>query len=172
MPNEAWTIEEVALIVADYRRMALMEFIGQPYNKAEHNRQLQQHIQRAHGSIERKHQNISAVLRDAGCFYISGYKPLGNYQHLLAEEVTKQLLSDPEFDRCALQAAQTPWQTPARTSFDNFRVGPPLPSPQHIADGPAFVPIKRDYLEREAHNRQLGEAGETLVVDFERFRLR
>lgn len=43
---------------------------------------------RTPGSVERKHQNISAVMINFGLPYISGYKPLGNYQALLAERVS------------------------------------------------------------------------------------
>ena len=46
---------------------------------------------RTKGSIERKHQNISAVLHEVGCPFIGGYKPLGNYQALLKEVVVRVL---------------------------------------------------------------------------------
>ena len=51
---------------------------GQPYSKAEHNRRLQEAIGRPRGSIEYKHQNISAVLKGLGEDWISGYKPAFN----------------------------------------------------------------------------------------------
>ena len=61
-----WTDEELDLIVADYFAMLNDEASGSPYNKAEHNRLLQQNIDRSKGSIEFKHQNISAVLLKLG----------------------------------------------------------------------------------------------------------
>jgi hypothetical protein len=57
-----WTDEELDLIVADYFSMFQEEATGKSYNKAEHNRLLRRHIDRSEGSIEFKHQNISAVL--------------------------------------------------------------------------------------------------------------
>jgi hypothetical protein len=37
-----WNVREVELVVADYFEMFQLERQGQKYNKAEHNRQLQQ----------------------------------------------------------------------------------------------------------------------------------
>ena len=42
------------------------DIAGRPYSKAEHNRLLQAVIDRPGGSIEYKHQNISAVLKGLG----------------------------------------------------------------------------------------------------------
>ena len=47
-----------------------------PYNKADHNRRLGHLLNnRSRGSIEFKHQNISAILIELGYPYIEGYKP-------------------------------------------------------------------------------------------------
>ena len=90
--SEAWSTEEVEAAVADYFVMLGMELRGQPYNKAEHNRQLLQLLRnRPRGSVERKHQNISAILIELGYPYIDGYKPLGNYQQLLRSVVEQRL---------------------------------------------------------------------------------
>jgi hypothetical protein len=64
--SSAWTRDEVELIVADYFAMLQAELSGQPVNKAERNRRLQQQIHRSKGSIEFKHANISAVLLHLG----------------------------------------------------------------------------------------------------------
>lgn len=64
---EAWSREEVEAAVADYFNMLGKELLGVPYNKAEHNRNLQRLLQnRPKGSVERKHQNISAILISLG----------------------------------------------------------------------------------------------------------
>ncbi len=64
---EAWSREEVEAAVADYFVMLRKELSGEQYNKAEHNRLLQNLLSgRSHGSVERKHQNTSAVLIDLG----------------------------------------------------------------------------------------------------------
>ena len=61
-----WTEEELNLIISDYFLMLDEESGGIPYNKAQHNRLLQDKIDRSKGSIEFKHQNISAVLHQLG----------------------------------------------------------------------------------------------------------
>ena len=56
------------------------DLAGKPNSKAEHNRQLQGHIDRGRGAIEFKHQNVSAVLKGLGEAWIEGYKPAMNFQ--------------------------------------------------------------------------------------------
>ena len=78
-------------------------------SRHEHRKELRKLLNnRSDGSIERKHQNISAILITLGCPYIAGYKPLGNFQALLYEVVGTTLLDDPIFDRAALAAATQP----------------------------------------------------------------
>jgi hypothetical protein len=86
-----WSTQEVELAVADYFEMFRLERQGQKYNKAEHNRQLQESTRRTRTSIERKHQNISAVLGQLGLPSISGYKPLGNFQQSLLDAIESYL---------------------------------------------------------------------------------
>ncbi|MGH7967823.1 MAG: DUF3883 domain-containing protein, partial [Limisphaerales bacterium] len=93
--SDAWSIEEVEAAVADYFAMLAKELRGAAYSKAEHNRQLQKLLSgRGRGSVERKHQNTSAVLIELGFPYIEGYKPLGNYQELLRKVVRERLSLD------------------------------------------------------------------------------
>lgn len=66
---EAWTDLEIDLIVADYLAMLIEELNGRSFSKAVHNRALQGLLTnppRRRGSIEFKHQNISAVLLGLG----------------------------------------------------------------------------------------------------------
>jgi predicted nucleic acid-binding protein len=69
-----WTDEQNDAIVADYFAMLADDIARQSYSKAEHNRVLQVVISRPRGSIEYKHQNISAVLKGLGEDWIFGYK--------------------------------------------------------------------------------------------------
>ena len=63
----SWTIEEVEAVVADYLHMLTQELAGQSYNKTAHRKVLQAQLQnRSNGSIERKRQNISAILIELG----------------------------------------------------------------------------------------------------------
>src|SRR5438105_8871961 len=95
-----WSRLEVEAAVADYLDMLSLELRGEPFNKAEHNRDLARMLNdRTRGSIERKHQNISAVLIELGYPYIDGYKPLRNYQQLLRDVVEERLLSASALDK-------------------------------------------------------------------------
>ena len=172
MANEHWLREEVEAAVADYRRMLIQELSGQNYSKAEHNRQLQQLTGRSKGSIERKHQNITAILQAMGCPYcIDGYKPLGNYQALLHDVVVEVLIDDPVFEQAATYAANRPAVAPVGIDFDYWVDAPPRPSEVRDPQMPSFQPMQRDYVATEARNRALGLAGEELVMAFERTRL-
>ncbi|HET9785087.1 MAG TPA: hypothetical protein VFP94_09040, partial [Terriglobales bacterium] len=85
---EGWSQIEVEATVADYLAMLECEIRGEAYNKTEHRRALSRLLDhRSDAAIERKHQNISAILIAQGLPYVDGYKPLGNYQRLLAEVV-------------------------------------------------------------------------------------
>src|SRR5262245_57265909 len=86
-----WTENEIDLIVADYFEMLRMERAGTPYVKAERNRGLQELTRRSRGSIEFKHQNISAVLLRLGMDWIPGYKPMANYQAALIAGIERYL---------------------------------------------------------------------------------
>lgn len=62
-----WTTLEIEAAVAGYLGMLHAELTGNSVVKAEHNRMLQAQIGRSKGSIEYKHQNISAVLENLVC---------------------------------------------------------------------------------------------------------
>ena len=135
---------EVEAAVSDYFEMLAMELRGESFNKAEHNRELRGlHVARTKGSIERKHQNISAVLIELGNPYIDGYKPLTNAQHLVREIVEDRLGDLPQLERLI----------------------------ETVVSSPADAVALPDYLEIEARNRPLGRAGEELVLQFEHQRL-
>ncbi len=87
-----WSIDEVRAIVRDYLDMLRAESNGENYVKAHHRRELLKLLNgRSEGAIERKHQNISAVLLKHGYAYINGYKPLSEFQGLLEEVVLEEL---------------------------------------------------------------------------------
>ena len=89
---QQWTRLECEAIVADYLAMLYAECRGETYSKADHRRKLKQQLQnRSDGSIEYKHQNISAILLKADHVYIRGYKPAWNYQALLEEVMMSRL---------------------------------------------------------------------------------
>ncbi|MBO6854830.1 MAG: hypothetical protein JJ872_13870, partial [Marivivens sp.] len=92
MSNGPWTDEENDLIVADYFAMLADDIAGHRYNKAEHRRALMPLLKdRSEGSVEFKHQNISAVLKGLGEDWIPGYKPAFNFQMTLVDAVARWL---------------------------------------------------------------------------------
>ncbi len=177
--SEAWSRQEVEATVADYFSMLDMELRGEPFNKAEHNRSLQNLLNdRPRGAIERKHQNISAVLIEIGYPYIDGYKPLGNYQELLRLAVDERLARAADLNRiveAVVENATVP--RPVISDILAIQVTPPAREANavRIREGPVVsrrLAGKRNYLEIEARNQSLGLAGEQLAVEFERERLR
>ena len=176
MPN-SWSLEEVEATVADYLHMWLLEQAGQSYNKTAHRKALLRKLNnRTEGAIELKHQNISAILMEHGWQNISGYKPRGNYQALLAEVVADRIMRDRQFDLAAEGAADQQAIVPLVTSIADVMVERPrVQASAQQQRAPYFAigkpQLKRDYIGREARNSSLGKAGEEFVVLFEQRRL-
>lgn len=177
--SRPWSLLEVEATVADYLDMLSDEMAGRPLNKAEHRRRLAERLDdRSHAAIERKHQNISAVLIELGCPYVFGYKPLGNYQSLLFDVVADRLTARPALGESILDAVQRPASAPSLAGvLERLVDAPKLKSAVVTAREPEVWDWKRrsrrfDYLEREARNASLGRAGEEFVLTFERERLR
>lgn len=164
---EVWSREEVSLTVDAYLTMLRRELDGEPYSKAEHRRQLKQHLSRSEGSIEYKFQNISAVLMEMGGVPIAGYKPAVNVQNLLREVVAERYESDAELAARLLLLADAPVARRSGTLDE----AAPVPDMTRVPKRQERVARHVDYQEREARNRALGLYGEELVVERERRRL-
>ena len=175
--SDVWSREEVEAAVTDYFDMLAKELRGEPFNKAEHNRALQQILNsRTRGSVERKHQNISAILIELGYPYIDGYKPLGNYQDLLRSVVEDRLPSAKDLNQTVNSVVEAPIEAiPQIDDLLSIQVAPPVreESASRVHEEPATraQPVRRNYLEIEARNQSLGRAGEDLVLRFEHERL-
>lgn len=171
--NEDWTKKEATLIVADYFEMLEFELQNQKYNKAAHNRGLLPLLnERTRGAIESKHQNISAVLKNMGLPFINGYKPLHNYQGLLEQTVAQFLKENRiHFEKWFEIFAENEASDQAqKIDFETILDEEPESSIVEERE-PTYRPIKINYLEKEQNNRNLGEKGEKLVIDYERWRL-
>ena len=172
MSNEPWTDEENDLIVADYFAMLADDTAGRLYNKAEHNRRLQERIDRSHASIEFKHQNISAVLKGLGEDWIPGYKPAFNFQRALVDAVARWLALNPAWlvrppgarPTAGLREAAPLWVGPPPTLSNR-------PPPQEL-EQMLHVACKFDVAGRDQRNRALGRAGEERVLLHERASLK
>lgn len=173
MSNEPWTDKENDLIVADYFAMLADDIAGRPYNKAEHRRALLPMLNgRSEGSVEFKHQNISAVLKGLGEDWIPGYKPAFNFQMILVDAVAQWLALNPVW------LGRQPGLRPALGLHDveQIYVGPPptlsnQPPPQEL-EQMLHIARKFDVAGRDERNRALGRAGEERVLAHERAALR
>ena len=124
---------------------------------------------RTTGSIERKMQNISAILDELQVEWIDGYKPLSHYQRSLRPAVEAALSRDrrvsetlEEYRSNALAAPM-----PKPLGIDDVLVDPPSVAKGSrrneisITTGP--IGALRDF-----QNRRLGRAGEEWVLGIER----
>lgn len=170
MAGREWRDEHNDAIVADYFAMLADDEAGRAYSKAEHNRLLQQRIEHSRGSIEWKHQNISAVLKGLGESWISGYKPAFNFQASLVDAVARWLAMHPTWmspeKRQPISGAAVVRESPM------LWIGPPpthsnMPPPDEL-DQMQAIARKFDVAERDARNRALGRAGEERIVLHER----
>lgn len=174
MPERSgpWSDLENDAIVADYMAMLADDLAGRHYSKAEHNRHLQQLIGRGRGSIEYKHQNISAVLKGLGETWIEGYKPAFNYQASLEDAVARWLQQRPGW--YASKSAGEGLSIAAEPSGALWIMPPPTLSnapPPGEADQMARVARRFDVADRDQRNRALGKAGEERAFHHERAQL-
>ena len=168
-----WSGDELDAIVADYFAMLRAERSGQPFVKSHHRRALMEAIGRTNRSVEFKHMNISAVLRELGLPTIKGYKPKFNFQAAIFEAIDRYLTADPAalaLDQVMDLPSGAPGFLEAATLFEE---APPV---VHLEMGPKPERLERlvrkfDPTERDFRNRALGKAGEALILDFERARL-
>ncbi len=165
----AWTDLENDFIVEDYFAMLNLDLKGLDYNKAAHRRSLTDRIERSEGSIEYKHQNISAVLKSLGEDWIPGYKPAFNFQMSLVDAVIRWLRVNADWTDPIRRMTVRPnhmsesnslWVGPAPTLSNQ-------PEPAELEQTLA-VARKFNVAERDEQNRKLGRAGEELALAYER----
>ena len=172
--NSSWSNIEVELIVDRYFQMLSDELNGKTYSKADQRRILIPLLSgRSEGSIEFKHQNISAVLISLGQPYIKGYLPRFNYQKILQEKVIEYLTRNSNIEDQFKSFADKRSVLPIlKVKFEKLLVEAPslskISEPTSVYD---YHPIKINYLEREQRNQSLGKSGEELVLHFEKWNL-
>lgn len=166
--NDPWSTAQNDAVVADYMAMLTDDLAGRSYSKAEHNRALQALIGRGRGSIEYKHQNISAVLKGLGETWIDGYKPAFNFQASLVEAVERWLAERPAWfaerknreNSSALDETTPLWIGIAPTLSN-------APTPDE-AEQMERIARRFDAADRDQRNRKLGRLGEERVLFHER----
>jgi Domain of unknown function (DUF3883) len=175
MSGSDWSRSEVEAIVGDYLDMLGRELSGTRYNKTAHRRALLARLDgRSEAAIEFKHGNVSAALLDLGFPYIAGYKCRTNYQALLADVIATKLATASPLLELAAADADRPIVVP---EVDDILAV--LSAKPEAASRPSGVsePLRTglrlptNYIEREARNRSLGNAGERFVLQYERARL-
>jgi len=165
--REDWAAEELDLIIADYFSMLGAEIRRVSYDKTQHRRALMAQIDRSNGSIEFKHQNISAVLQQLDLPWINGYKPRAHFQDSIVNAVERYLLKHPAAQHSeALAGAFT--ERPQLFIESLPSLEPKKERPEAVQRlVRKFNPAERDFL-----NRRLGHDGEEMIFKFEQQRLR
>jgi Domain of unknown function (DUF3883) len=165
-----WSNAENDLIVADYLDMLRLELAGHQFVKSHRNEALRTLLKRSRGSIEFKHQNISAILQRLGLPWIAGYKPMSNSQESLTLAVERHYES---FLR-ATDIVETIQPTGLEETRDLVFETPPLlkASLEERDEGNVARLVRKfDPAARDLRNRSLGRRGEELVFHWERDRL-
>lgn len=149
--------------------MLTAEQSGRSYNKSVHRKALMDQIRRSSGSIEFKHQNISAVLTGLGLPRIVGYLPAWNFQGAIADAIGRYLVKHPD---------PVPFIVPNTSGLGDpsliFEGEPPRPAAIRSTAAKAFnrVVQRFDPALRDQLNRTLGFAGEQHIYEYEQLRLR
>lgn len=168
-----WCWLECEAIVQDYFSMLAKELRGEKYSKKAHRSLLIGSLDgRSEGSIEFKHQNISAILVELNITYISGYKPRSNYQTLLKEAVLAHLATGDILggaDRIAVAPGRPPYTKDWKKVHDTELPEKMPLSPERERK---FLGRFQDYSKNESTNRNLGENGERFIFEYEAYRLK
>lgn len=173
--GKPWNRWEIDAAVAAYIDMLQKERRGEPYVKAQAVRTLGEILPaRSSGSIERKFQNVSAILDESGLPWIEGYKPLANYQDELAIAVLDSISTQRRVGEGLAVYGSTalPPPQPTPLATDDVLVTPPGRGergpnpPSRVGLTGGVLPAMRDF-----RTKPLGDAGEEWVVGLERQRL-
>ena len=162
--------------MADYFEMLDKELRGVEFSKTHHRNRLMAGLdRRTAGSIEYKHQNISAVLIELGLPYLEGYKPAKNYQDLLMEMVRDKMAGAEGLLSVVRDQVERPAEVPPVEDILARMVGAPKREQENrhrfVKERRTSPPLHPNYLLREARNQSLGAAGEEFVINFETARL-
>jgi hypothetical protein len=185
--GQPWSDEENDVTVGAYFALLEDQLRRAPTNKAQIYRQIGAVIGRNANSVERKFQNISAVLLGLGLPWASGLVPLANFQLSLVDAVERWLrkrpawpLAQPSPVGAGLTAEAPPaaiapgFALPAAAGIIPLGPPPTLQNAPPPIDPATFnrFPGRFDAATRDARNRALGPAGEEAVLRHERATLR
>lgn len=178
MPRDAWSPDEVRSAVSDYLDMLSKELLGSPYNKTAHRNELLLRLRdRTASAVEKKHQNISAILIEAGLPAIDGYKPLSNYQAALRDEVLSNVSRETDVLGLISRIEVTVPSSSEFRGVDPDAITVPAPERRILRMRKILdrdwrnSARKYDFELREERLRRVGRAGEEFVVEYEKARL-
>ncbi len=153
------------------------EINGETYNKTEYRKKIITKLSnRSEGSIELKHQNISAVLIELGYPYIDGYKPRKNYQKMLYDMIVDYINDNRDIANRLSKYAEDPVDDEVYDG-DNiqYKVDPPELTDDIMDkenDKKKFTGRKANYIKKEYENSRLGKAGEKFILEIEKNKLK
>lgn len=165
-----WTAIQVDKLVANYFLLLGQDRAGVGINKAELYRTLGTDIGRSEKSVEWKLRNVSSVLEMLGISWILGLLPAHNRQEALVKAVKRQIDLHPEIlrDPETVKPRFLPKGEPIMVAPPTFLNA----EPENELDALQRLLGKYDPAARDERNRSLGRAGEEMVLEFERARLR
>lgn len=175
MANSDWSREEVEVVVTDYFEMLKLQLSGVSFIKAGRRRNIINLLDnRSHKSIDAKHQNISAVLDEFGKPYIVGYKPYRNYQNLLKRVILERLYEIEVLEPLIESYSQQPLSLDhKKISFSSLVVeAPDFSNTLREPPREQYGTRKVNFTEKEQRNKSIGDSGEKLVFEYEKFRLK
>jgi len=165
-----WSYDEIEVVVDEYMRLLSVELHGERPRKTEAVARLRALLPaRSTASIERKMQNVSAILDEEQSPWIDGYKPLSHYQRALRDAVLRRIGFGHRLAEtlAEYQASTLAAPVPRRPLLEDVLVDRPtgLSRSKYNGIGITAGPVGalRDY-----RNHQLGTAGEEWVLDLER----
>lgn len=164
--GDNWPDWQNDLIVTEYFEIDRIQREGGTTNKAERYRNLGELINRSPTSVERKLQNVSAVLEGLEMDWAKGLAPLRKFQQSLINAVERYLDSNP-VAVFGPPVSQWPDTTELVEEAPPAK-GPPKPPLDRKLER---IARKYNYAERDARNRTLGRAGEEYIFLREQKRL-
>ncbi|WP_417769407.1 protein NO VEIN domain-containing protein [Stappia sp.] len=174
--GQDWTDDEIARTVNAYFEYLDAQRAGGVRPKLHVYKEIAEEIGRSHKSVERKFQNISAVLDVLGMEWISGLAPSFHYQQALADFIEEKIVALPDSagHNEALGFGESP-QLAYQPSGQLLIVEDMPDADPTTAERPDYIERlvrKFDPSIRDFRNRQLGRAGEEYVFQREVARLR
>jgi hypothetical protein len=173
--GKSWTAGELDVVIEAYFALLAAELRGERPVKADVVRELQRHLPaRTRGSIERKMQNISAILDQGQRVWIEGYKPLSHYQSDLERAVHAWIGRERRISEhlAEYQASVLPAPRPSPLAIEDVLVPPPSVVRRGSRQRSIGLTTGRLGAIQDFRNRRLGKAGEEWVLDAERLSLK